>query len=746
MKPAARLVTALSCIAVGAVVFWQLDTATDPRVDPEANPQQSSVERGPRTSQVEKPGSDASRIEVTGTGSTYTLSILDIDEKPVAGVELLLGAEPGVLRLVTDAEGLCRFEPPTGGRQELRVRATDPAWMLVDLLDRKQVETIQLPAKPDERILLHLHRLRQLSGRVIDEQGSAVAGAEILFVQPPGRAGSGPLSPHLRRDGYWGFLIGAEKSDEDGRFSLRVPETTQVSGVQARVAPGLASEVDDLERWKLDPSREVELRLLRLAGIRGELRIAGMDPPQVVSLILRRRLTAKTDYEPVRNLQPVNLIRVTTVNPFAFDHLLPGDYKLEARYGSMGRLHPSQERVEFRLTPAESKDLVVTLRPDPLRRWDITGIVVGENGKPIESMNITAFLAGESIPEGRPSGSRLLFHSWRLSDARGRFVIRAQKGQHLLLRTKRVAKHMAPFTYHPILEKEVTAGQKDVRLVVQSRDAGVVQARFLFPDGKTPQPFPIRFYWFDDPGVHRSPGPQGTFAIRHVPPGTHKIGVNDSAFPPLTKTIRVEAGRTTPVLLELGRLQSIRGQVVDTHNRPIPGVSIWINRGYYPGIRGQDALTDKNGRFEAAGFRPRGSYVVVHKEGYAHETRLVKDPEDPRETRFVLHPKANATIRHLPVKGEAFGLQFEQGTLYSITVLFVEPVTGQQRDIKAANYSVDRPEISLFDVPAGDYKVLVQVLPPKWDRNKKPPFLWRRMRLEAGKTTSVDWRKLAESR
>jgi len=698
------------------------------------------------------------RKEVLASGAIYTLSIIDLDEKPVAGLELRLGTGRAASVVRTDRAGRCKIRPSMEGEDELAVELSSSDWALVDLMDQKLVKSIRLPADAKTLIRLRVHGLLALEGRVVDSQGMAKAGAEVLLMCNR-RVSSGPLYQELTlAPRSAGHLLAPVQSDEQGRFRLSVPVGNEVTGVQARLGPKWRSEVATLLTWRKNPKIQIELRLIELARIVGSVRSTTPKPPRYLSLTLSRspassgKATGPSSDKAGDRI--VTMINIQPDKPFALEDLLPGTYRVELKATDNTSQRPWQQSTKLQLHAGETRKLELVIAPRPASKGDITGVVLDQNGRKIEGMSVTAWRAGVSpLGPSSPQGDSGFVGRTR-SDAQGRFLIAAKHGSEVLLRTGRQARRSGPFDCFDPIEKKVMAGEKNVRLEVQTQLAGIIQGRIFFPDGRTPKPFPQIIVALQSPApfgptsAWRVDPESGSFVMKHLSPGEYEIRVNCSGYQYLSRKVTVHAGQTTPALLQLENLAALRGCVVDAGGHPIAGAMLWVNVGagalQARGFKNPSATTNAGGWFELAGFRKWGSYIVAYKSGYAPETRLVKTKEESQSLRLVLRKEGGLYVRHLPVTGKAFGLTFDKALLYHLNLKLVDPITSKIRDIQWLPYSPEQPNLLFKKIPAGDYRLLLQVLPPKRKKDAPLPSLWRRVQVQPGDTTTVDWRKLSK--
>ncbi|MDY0061744.1 MAG: carboxypeptidase-like regulatory domain-containing protein, partial [Myxococcota bacterium] len=197
------------------------------------------------------------------------------DGRPVPGAQLLLAPFlPATLavRVATDASGQARLGPLPPGRYQLSLRAAGLAPLLEQPLEVTPLEE----AGPEQSLRVTLQPAAALAGKVVDQAGAPIAGAELEVVGSDGAVGplprgaDGLIRDRLRR------RLGAEgrggeetvgRSDATGGFRLTPlpPGTWHLVCRHAGHRPAL------LGPFKLLPGQRqegIEVRLL-LAGLLG---------------------------------------------------------------------------------------------------------------------------------------------------------------------------------------------------------------------------------------------------------------------------------------------------------------------------------------------------------------------------------------------------------------------------------------------------------------------------------------------
>lgn len=129
--------------------------------------------------------------------------------KPLEGVSLKfngrINGQPVNLVLTTDAEGVTKLQLPANRQvQRLWVTAQKPGYVPVHYMWRDEVKEVELP----KSLMLQLADGLPISGRVEDEAGQPIAGAQVRLTMPI-------TSP--KRDS-WVFTAAELTTDQEGRW------------------------------------------------------------------------------------------------------------------------------------------------------------------------------------------------------------------------------------------------------------------------------------------------------------------------------------------------------------------------------------------------------------------------------------------------------------------------------------------------------------------------------------------------
>ncbi len=341
---------------------------------PNVKPGETRVFVGPSATDASHPAQLALDVDIAAGKVTefvvgavrawpVTGRVLGEDGAPIAGTAVSVSSEhrAAVPRFVTDEQGRYALHL-TPGEYELAPGAVPPYVAGPHDRVRLTVEAGTQTVVPD----ITMSRGITLSGRVIDEAGEPVEGAEVLNLGTPGDAGLAGLGSFSRPIAI---------SGPDGEFSVEsLPKRTSAlvartdSAISAmpvlvdptaRVAVGLPIR-DDAAAWiegriSLPDGRpatrvEVEFRLYSInawTGLSADERRANGIPPFSPLVSGRSRVDADGRYR---------------VGP-----LLPGGYDIWAQAGAPGEALSSEQ---IDLERAQTVEVDFTVPPDAVAMWD----------------------------------------------------------------------------------------------------------------------------------------------------------------------------------------------------------------------------------------------------------------------------------------------------------------------------------------------------------------------------------------
>lgn len=682
---------------------------------------------------------------------TYRLSIVGHDDKPLPGLDLLLGGPSEQHKIKTGPKGQCEIAASNHSADPIPIRIMSPGWILVNLRDDRRVEAIALPRNPAVEIRLRAERARTLSGRLVNQEGASVAGAEISVIVAMRYAQSYMRAVDYLPDGSCGHLKSPFKSDLQGRFAIEVPDIAGAYAIQARRGPQLRSEAIFLDSWSKNPSLPLVIKLFRTGRIEGQIRFESGKRPRFLTLLLNKK------YRPLPPLASDDIEEATSIqldrrDRFAAKNLLPGRYRLDVSQESHGNPPGIIAQVDIHVLSGQTTVSNLVLTQGKPQKWDIQGVVLDETGRGIEGVTVTATLVER--PSAKPAviepGSGLRYRV--LSDEQGRFVIPATKDDRWILRTGWTKPDMNAFLGLRPAQLPVTAGQRGVQLRTCCQLAGVLHGQILY--GKTVRWIePIHLsYILRGQGIERrfsSDGDQERFSLRHIPPGQYEIQLCSNGYEPMIQKLMIHAGGATYAQFRPKIPKVIRGRILDAQGLPISGVAVWVKRtSHFRDVldhKAAGAISAHNGRFSLAVDGPWQSYLLVQKQGYAFQRFHVRIRDRTKEHELTLYKEATLILRELPVHGTVFGELFDKSDSYSLSLTHLDRAGAPDREIvSSASYSSERAELRFDRIPAGDYLIEIYA----WRRAGRSGdgilTVERRVHVDARGTTTIDWRKLSK--
>ncbi|WP_163989142.1 carboxypeptidase regulatory-like domain-containing protein [Pyxidicoccus caerfyrddinensis] len=339
-----------------------------------------------------RPGSGVEGLLLALTPEeSWTVRVEDPTGKPLSGaqVRLLTGRSgetvlfPTNDEFTTGAEGDIRLQAPEGSTVEARHPGHAPARAELSsrLAGRRAVLRLKAVTSTASEVL---------AGRVVDESGTAIAGAGVRATKPRGTSlpgaedGSAPVAETL--------------SDADGRFLLeRLPPGRY--DVFAEVLGRVSATVPKVEAGR----RDLTLTLTRGARLTGRVRDERGAP--VASFQLELQLHRG----PLEREFGSTLTVVDPEGRFAVEGLAPGTYTL--RVGSYG-LAPAAPTVTVPPDAADVGPVDITLQPGARLEGQV---VKRGGGGPIAGARVQV--------EGGVYGASLSTVFDAMTDTSGRFTL-----------------------------------------------------------------------------------------------------------------------------------------------------------------------------------------------------------------------------------------------------------------------------------------------------------------------------------
>jgi RNA polymerase sigma factor (sigma-70 family) len=449
----------------------------------------------------------------------------------------------------------------------------------------------------DPLVLTLMPLSRQVHGSVVDSSGNPIGGVSMTVVTA-GRPGD--ISVFLVPHGWNKEVsspLGGAVSDAQGRYVLSLPEdsTASVWALHPRyVGPGINA-------GKGGPTPD-PLILEPAGGITGTITDAATGEA-VAGAQLGAQLMEHNDKmfngawgEAVSDAR----------GRFTMGGLQPGVYNLlfQRVPGRERAAASAVEAVRVRANEDAPADLKV-IEGRPLR-----GIVIdAKTDRPAPEMQVGCY--GPAHPR---SGAAV---ESRKTDAEGRFTFFVPPGEQ--------------YVY-------VMDGSSLSRLghdIVVVPEQGDVRPVRLLWDMRVPK-------MFGRGGVAKAVAPAKKEVVK-------KEVVKDSAYVQTKKPLPAKPAAPAAKAPEV---RTVTGQVLDPQDRPVPGVSVYVNPSSNapgePPNRFDSGSTDRQGVFIIQGLPRRELSIVLNRSGYAMETKTLAADQDvaqfvyesTRDPRVALRPKA----------------------------------------------------------------------------------------------------------
>jgi RNA polymerase sigma-70 factor (ECF subfamily) len=469
-------------------------------------------------------------------GATVEGEVVDGDGRPLAGAEIWVSERfyTNIGHVVATSDAAGRFEISSVGRDHYvgaRAQGRSPSALRT------------VAGRPGERVHLRLVLARPgvlVHGRVVDEHGLGIAGAEILIGNE-----EPPLAERLD-DGLstFGPPPARATSDQHGEFSVASVPVGRLA-FQARAkghAPG-QGELETLEAAEAF----LEVRLSSEARVRGRATDAAGVP--IAGAWIRTADLNRFAFEGVWSARD---------GSFELDGLPAGGVRLVADKPGLGR---TEETLELR------NGETVEWNPAIALSAALHGRVLDQRGAPLHGVIVVATprpgAAGR--PRSEPTDASGVFELHGLEDEPHTVSVHPQGALHefpLLSRTG----------VHP--------SREPLELQVPDPDqaSGRIVGTVLGPDGR-PVSGAHADLWHESAGLWRSfsvDGTSGALAIERVPEGDVRIEVRHADHPwSKLGTRRIHAGETVDLgELRLGEGGRVRGTLRGLPDELVSGVSV----------------------------------------------------------------------------------------------------------------------------------------------------------------------------
>ncbi len=533
---------------------------------------------------------------------TVTGVVVDTEGQPVSRARLRIAKKDGNTTRTryhgTDESGRFVIRGLAAGRLQAKVEDEEhlPAnveWDIVSL-------------RGEQRIVLQTGHT--LTGRVTDETGKAVAGADVrvrFSIPAPTNAGSaGRTSRFLARMELEQESRGAE-TDAQGRYVVRGLPAGEV-----RLSVRTEEHEPFEESIVIGPgSREHSVRMLRGLSIAGRVVEDGKPPPVEYEICVYGPVSGE-DEEVLR----VSVTREATTDPdgsFAIAGLPAGRYNLEARSRD-----PSDNETVVAEVIAGGTNTVIPVTP-----WVTVPILVyGPDGSPVENACLCG-MKTRSQNQPRVSVYRSSTSAEARTDRMGAGDLMVRRGGRLRLTASRP----------PLLdaEAEVSIDTAPVPNVVLRMEAGLsLEGIVLDASGKpapglrvVSSPRAVFEGSADPDGMSGVTDADGRFQVHGLPAGPAQISfistnapTGESGFVLLTRTIAMRRGRRIcEAAFRLPPLGGLKGtiRVLSGSEKEHAYITVSPSDPRSPtSSEGQEITTNAPGRFEIPSL-PAGEYDVM---------------------------------------------------------------------------------------------------------------------------------------
>ena len=465
----------------------------------------------------------------------------------------------------------------------------------------------------DNEVKLTLVPGAAVSGRVVDDHGNPVEGANVVF------AGASDWSAQAdeRAD--------AITTGKDGafRFAAMPAGSFRFLATHAELAPGTSAIIT------LDGKTEragVTITLAAGAVVRGKVITA--DGKGVPSARVRIGLAARTMIG-----APPRQAFTDAKGEFVITGLPRRELVAVA-------IHETAASPSVPVDATRGEVPTVTLTLDIT--GTISGIVVDPSGQPVEGVQVSA---GPNFRDARGTPTDMV--NWRLrgfpqelTDAAGKFTLTGllpgsymvtAMPAHAASRGRRGATEGTP----------AETGQTNLRLVLQPE--GGIKGKVAFADGTAPSAFTVGVGF-----TQQSFLGDGSFVLDALAPQKYELSVRGPSFQTRAIEITVEPGKTA----DAGTITVVKGRVVSgvvlAEGRPVPGATVFAGRMIFGngtsnaaqfGPMGQgtkQTTTGADGAFALSGFGDGDITIVAEHPDIGRSKALRLPGEMPGQTELTL--------------------------------------------------------------------------------------------------------------
>jgi len=552
-------------------------------------------------------------------GGKLVVSITDESGKPADGATVELRGTDAITQ--TTKAGTTTFSPVAAGGYQLAAWSTGHA---------RTLQWIQVGAGETQAKLVLLVGAK-VSGRVVDDHGTGVAGARVTF------HGASDWAQQADE------RLDAVVTQKDGSFEIAAMPagSYRFAAAHPDFARGSSSIVT------LDGVRArdgVTITLPVGAVVRGRVVDSAKQP--VAAARVRVGISSRRGmiFEPPR--------QAYTDAKGLFE--IKGLARRELAAVAMHETGASQS-VPVDTTNGDVRD--VTLVIDVT--GTIAGVVVDPQGTPIENVQVSA---GPNFRDQKAMGDfsqfRLRGFPQDLTDAGGKFTLVGLAPGSYMIRASRSQVASRGRRDAQMEGTVAQTGTNNVRIVLEPE--GSVKGKVAFADGSVPGAFTIQVGF-----AQQSFLGTGEFLLDALPPQRYELTVRGPSFQTRTVEVTVEPGKTADagtINVEKGR---VLAGVVVADGQPVAGATVYAGRQLFGsgtsntanfGPMGQGTkndTTDGSGKFAISGLNA-GDVAIVAEQPAIGRSKAMRVPTDmPGQGELVLElQKFGALSGILRVQGK----------------------------------------------------------------------------------------------
>lgn len=213
-------------------------------------------------------------------------------------------------------------------------------------------------------------------------------------------------------------------------------------------------------------------------------------------------------------------------------------------------------------------------------------------------------------------------------------------------------------------------------------------------------------------------GPDGTYSISGMPPGSYRIRTEAPGFdqPDGPRTVTVKQGGCVVQDLGLRTRNSVEGYVFDHNNKPVGGLTVFLNRKDSKRMYGKKGKTDAAGAFRFTEVNPGEHTLVVSPEG-----ETARSPYPRTAIPAFIQVDAASSISHLvltlppPIPTRSLRIHVSGPDGKEVTKGFISCYqAGKEKDLDATESASPQPGGAICRVLA-DRPYRIRVWPARSD-------------------------------